>query len=183
MLAKVFVLASLFAASTLAAAVPTVTDATHDLVDMNDAIAIAEQRGIDVHGPIPSDATPIDGGFAFEADSEAAYWVRAQTALASSTTLGKREFTNIGVGMFTGSGCSGNGVFIGNVVFFQQNVAPQYFQYFSYSVSGRQPTSNEALDFSLRSGDDLCAIYKNSYRPAPGCYNLGPISCFRIIHH
>lgn len=96
-------------ASALSATIPAAPVA----VDLADAHSIAEARGIDITGPIPSDATAIPGGYSFEADSDASVWVRAQ--LASSTSLEKRQQANIGIGMFTAANCGGMGLWVENV--------------------------------------------------------------------
>lgn len=180
MLAKVIIYAALFATSALGAAVPASTDVS---VDMGDAVALAEQRGIDVHGPIPADATPIDGGFSFKADSKAAFWVRAQGALSASGKLAKREDSGMSVGMFVSSLCRGDGVFINNVKFDFQNIGPSNDVYNSVTIGGRGVFSNEQLDFSTRSGNDRCAIFKKSFHGVgTGCYTNEGITCFRLIH-
>lgn len=171
MLSKVFLYATLFAASALGA-----TSAVRD------AVALAQQRGIDVHGPIPADATPVAGGFSFEADSDAAFWVRAQAGLDNSAELDKRFFSGMKLGFFTGFGCSGSGLFINDVQFDHQNVAPANFLYNSASISGRRIFPQEQLDFSTRNGDDLCAFYESSLRDTgEGCYDRAGFSCVRLI--
>lgn len=175
MLATVFVYAALFAASALGAAVPA------PAVDLNDAVAIAERCGINVNGPIPSDATAIDGGFTFKAGSDASTWVRAQLALASSNDIEKRQTAIIGIGMFAGSNCLGEGSWIDNVKYGSQT--SRNVEFHSVGISYRAMVSGEHLDFS-RAGPtlDLCGQYLYSAAPNTGigCFNSQPINCFHF---
>lgn len=180
MLAKVFIYAALFAGSAFSAITPAPADAIH----LVDAVSIAEQRGIDVHAEIPDDATPIEGGYTFKAGSKAADWVRAQIQLADSPDVGKRGiFAGIAVALFTGANCGGDGAFTSNVQYDNQNVAPQFFSYISFSVSGRKMRDIEQLDISMRRDPDLCEHFLTTYRSLdPGCYNSLRMSCFRLTH-
>lgn len=185
MLAKVFVYATIFASSALGAALPAVPSTEIVLADMGDTIALAQERGIDIFGPIPSDATPIEGGYSFEADSDAAYWVRAQSGLSNSGDLAKREFANIGMGLFTAAACRGAGVWFDNIIYDHQNVAPQNFLYYAFMTTGRAVRQDEQMDFSTRGGSDLCANFLNSYKVfgPNGCHDNSKITCFRLIHN
>lgn len=174
MLSKVLTYATFFAASALGV--------TAAAVNFGDVVTLARQRGIDVHGPIPADATPIAGGFSFKADSDAAYWVRAQATVENSGDLEKRTFSGMGIGFFTGFGCTGDGKFINDIQYDHQNVAPANFLYNSVSIGGRSISPQEQLDFSTRDDNDLCAFYQSSLRDTGiGCYEQSGFSCVRLI--
>lgn len=174
MLTKVLTYVTLFAASALGAPAAS--------VDLGDVVSLAQQRGIDIHGPIPTDATPTVGGFSFEADSDTAYWVRAQAAIEDSSDLEKRAFSGVNIGFFTGFNCTGDGQFINDIQFDHRNVASANFLSNSVFIGGRMVFPQEQLDFSTRSSSDLCAYYLSSLSDIDvGCYDLSGFSCVRLI--
>ncbi|KAL0634306.1 hypothetical protein Q9L58_006772 [Maublancomyces gigas] len=176
MLAKALLVATLFTSSALSVAVPAVP------VTISNVLAIAEQRGIDVNGPIPSDAQPIEGGYTFEDGSDAGIWVLAQLAPPSTTSLAKRELANIGIGMFAGSNCLGEGSWIDNVSYGSQT--SRSVQFASVGISYRGMREGEHLDFSKSTSSNLnlCGTYVYSAAPFTGigCFNSQPINCFRF---
>lgn len=187
MLTKVFIYGALFLTSALGAAVPAALESPSLPVSIPvNAMEICAQRGINIHGPIPSDATPTEGGFTFTAGSDAALWVQAQISLASSGDLAKREFANIGIGMFSAQNCLGDGAWFDNVQYQLQNVAPRNFFYQSLGISYRA-LGNEQLDISRRGSsnadiNDYCHNFLKFYGPGTGigCYNQEVFSCFRL---
>lgn len=190
MLAKVFVYASLVATCVLGAgpsAAATATPSTPSLVPVNitsvsNPFEICTLRGIDIRGPIPSDAEPIEGGFSFSADSDAAHWTRAQIALASSSDIKQRDFANIGIGMFAQNWCTGQGAWFDNVQYDVQHAAHLFL--YSVGISYRGIRNNEHLDFSRLSNGDWCGQYRYSAGPNTqvGCFNSEAITCFRLWH-
>lgn len=168
---------SLLLASAFSASVPFSAP-----VDLTSALTLASKLGIDPSGPPPSDAIPVPGGFTFTADSDAAHWVRAQLSLPPAT-LAARESSGMKVGIFVGSNCQGGGRYAENVDYNQQNVGDVNAEYHSILMATRQIRVNEQLDLSLRSGSDLCAVFKGSVTGrGTGCFNQVPYSCFRLIH-
>lgn len=163
-------LSALFTASALSAAVPSPIPEAH---------ALAASRGIDITGPIPSDATPITGGYSFTADSDAAIWVRAQLTPSS---IEKRQLANIGIGMFAGQNCLGEGSWIDNVSYGSQT--SRSVQFMSVGISYRGLVAGEHLDFSKSTSTNLnlCGTYVYSAAPFTqiGCFNSQPINCFRL---
>lgn len=181
MLAKVFVYATLLAAGALGAAVPTAELTPANMYTTSDPLAICEQRGIDPHGSIPSDANMVSAGtYEFAADSNASHWARAQVALAASAESAKRQAANIGIGMWAQDGCSGQGVWVDDA-----NYNVNYYtavNMFSVGISYRGIRDNEHLDFSKTKGGDFCGTYTYSagFMTPVGCFNSQQINCFRI---
>lgn len=177
MLFPVFTTA-LLAASVLGAALPGPgPDPTPAPTD--DIFALCVKRGIDVAGPIPADATAIPGGFTFTADSDASHWARAQVNLAPQK-LAKRINANIGIGMFTGDWCGGDGAWFDNVRYGNNNIGSR--EYKSVGISYRALRSDEQLDFSKTAKSDKCGNYRYSAgKQTPvGCFNSQPITCLRL---
>lgn len=177
MLPKFFVYGAIFTTTALSAAVPGPE------LDLSNVLAIAEQRGIDVNGPIPSDAQSIEGGYTFEADSDASVWVLAQlTPSSSSAGIERRQQANIGIGMFAGSNCLGEGSWIDNVSY--GSSTSRNVQFASVGISYRGLQAGEHLDFSkaTSSNNNLCGTYVYSAAPFTGigCFNSQPINCFRL---
>lgn len=183
MLAHIFICATLFT-SALSTAMPLSSG------HLENALSMAENRGIDVSGPIPGDAQPTDGGYTFAAGSDASVWVLAQIALPTSPDIEKRQLANIGIGMFYGQWCLGGGLWVDNVSYgdpFYYNNVP----FASVGISYRGLAAGEHLDFSKElntkgsSGPpNLCGIYVYSagaFTPV-GCFNSQPINCFRLWH-
>lgn len=184
MLPKIFVLATLFAASAIAAAVPSAADnqlVPVDLYKVEDPLAACEQRGINPYGSIPSDATLLSNGiYQFEEGSDASYWARAQVAIATSPDLTKRQSGKIGIGMWTSNGCTGQGVWVDDVT---TNI--NYYvgaNMISVGISYRAMRSNEHLDFSRQNGGDWCGTYAYSAgsQTPIGCFNSQNINCYRL---
>lgn len=190
MFSKIFILATLFAASAFGAAMPapsapyglTKVDVDHSA---GDPIAICKQRGIDVHGPIPGDAVKgSDGGYHFAADSNAFHWVRAQLVEPPKTS--KRDLetrndpANIGIGMFAQDWCNGQGAWFDDVVYGVHNYAN--INMYSVGISYRGLRNNEHLDFSKLSGNDYCGqyVYSAGYETPVGCFNSQAINCFEL---
>lgn len=151
----------------------------------SETLAILAARGIDPRGPIPADATPIDGGYTFAADSDAAHWSVAQ-AFTPGSTLGKRDSSGLSMTMWSTNSCGGSGAFFGNVQYGASQVGGlTYYQ--SIQFNGRALLSNEQADFSyinLLNGD-RCATFQGSLggRTPAGCYSVGSFSCFRLNKH
>lgn len=179
MLAKTILHAALLATSALAVALPAPA-LTPVATTLDDALTICAQRGIDVSGPIPSDATATENGFTFEADSDASHWARAQIALATSTDLTKREYANIGIGMFAQNNCGGQGAWFDNVQYDVQHV--DHVNFFSVGISYRGLRDNEHLDFSRLQGSDYCGqyLYSAGFLTNVGCFSSQAINCFRL---
>ncbi|KAL0631152.1 hypothetical protein Q9L58_009995 [Maublancomyces gigas] len=180
MLSKFFIHAAVLATSVLAVALPAPALTPVDMSSISNPISVCEQRGIDVRGPIPSDAKPTEGGFTFEADSDAAHWARAQIALASSPDLEKRAYANIGIGMFAQNLCNGQGAWFDNVQYDVQHV--DHVNFYSVGISYRGLRNNEHLDFSRLSGSDWCGtyLYSAGFQTGVGCFNSQTINCFRL---
>lgn len=169
MLAKVFVYATVLAAGVLGAALPAAGPSV-----------VCNERGIDIFGPIPSDARPIAGGFEFDEDSDASHWAGAQVELATSADLQKREFANIGIGMFSSTGCTGRGAWFDNVQYTVQHATN--VDLFSVGISYRAMANGEKLDFSKLSGSDWCGTYLYSAKANTpiGCFSSQAINCFNF---
>lgn len=182
MLVKVLASAALFAVSALGAAVSTPSIVAIDLNTIDNPLEACSKRGIDVRGPITADAQPIEGGFTFEADSDASHWARCQIALATSPDLEKREYANIGIGMFAKDLCNGQGAWFDDVQYNVQSYAT--LNLYSVGISFRGLRNNEHLDFSRLSGTDWCAtyLYSAGYMTGVGCFNSQAINCFRLWH-
>ncbi|KAL0636480.1 hypothetical protein Q9L58_004530 [Maublancomyces gigas] len=183
MLTKVFVYATVLAAGVIGAALPTpVTEGLvpMDLNAISNPLEVCAQRGIDVLGPIPSDAVPIEGGFEFADDSDASHWARAQVAVATSPDLKKREFANIGIGMFSSTGCTGRGAWFDNVQFTVQHATN--VDLFSVGISYRPMANGEHLDFSKLNNGDWCGTYLYSAKANTpiGCFASQAINCFNF---
>lgn len=77
--------------------------------DKVDYIANAIAKGIDLEGPIPSDAVLVkDGHYTAKEGTKAWDWIRAQIERQpeDTTNIEKRdEWANIGIGMFTQDWC------------------------------------------------------------------------------
>lgn len=172
MLTKRLVSTGLLATTALGIALPDLTPKS---------VSICAERGIDIHGPIPSDAIPFAGGYTFSADSNTSHWVRAQ-----SHSLAKRNSADIAITMWTFPGCKGPGAYFPNVQYEHQNVAPT--QYFYNTIeTHRGLRSGERLDFSQRTPqkpDDLCYRYLfTAQREMPAkCLDVDTVSCFRLWH-
>lgn len=181
MLAKVFVLATLFAASALGAVVPTPSGLTPVDLNAEDPVKACELRGIDPYGAMPSDATLLGtGAYGFAEDSDASYWARAQVALATSTDLAKRQSAKIGIGMWASNGCTGQGVWVDDVT---HDI--NYYvglNMISVGISYRAMASNEHLDFSKQNGGDWCGTfaYTAGKQTPIGCFNSQIINCYRL---
>lgn len=147
-------------------------------VELVDAHSVAKTRGIDIAGPIPSDATVVPGGYSFEAGSDASVWVRAQ--LASSESVEKRELAHIGIGMFTSFDCLGRGFWVENVEYGRQLAG--IYNFYSVGISYRGMGDGEHLDFSRFNGQNYCAVYAYSAGAYTGigCFNSQPINCFEL---
>lgn len=184
MLTKVFVYTALFATSALGAAVSAPVDAALVPVYLHDTVAAAEYRGIDVRGPIPSDAKKDENGvYICEPDSDAAAWVRAQLSLGASSDTKKRELANIGIGMFSDNNCLGTAAWIDNVSY-GDSVSRGGIEFKSVGISFRAMRSGEHLDFSRRGpSNNLCETYLYSAAPftGVGCFNSQPINCFHFF--
>lgn len=180
MLAKFFIHAAVLATSVLAVALPAPALTAVDMSSVGNPIEVCEQRGIDVRGPIPSDAKPIEGGFTFEADSDSAHWARAQIMLASSSDIEKRQYANIGIGMFAQNFCKGQGAWFDNVQYNVQHI--DRVNFYSVGISYRGLRNNEHLDFSRLSGRDWCGryIFSAGSQTPVGCFNAQTINCFRL---
>lgn len=182
MLAKVFVYATVLAAGVIGAALPASNGlVAMDLNAINNPLEVCEERGIDVLGPIPSDAVPIEGGFEFADDSDASHWARAQVAIATSPDLKKREFANIGIGMFSSEGCTGRGAWFDNVQYTVQHATN--VDLFSVGISYRAMANGEHLDFSkLGAGGDWCGtfLYSAGANTPIGCFKSQAINCFNF---
>lgn len=178
MLAKIFVNAAIVATA-LAGALPA-PGLTPSVEYPAGGLAICADRGIDVRGPIPSDAVPTEGGFTFAAESDASYWAQAQIELAGSADLEKREYANIGIGMFAQNGCGGQGAWFDNVQYDVQHIAN--LNLYSVGISYRGLRNNEHLDFSRLSGNDWCGSYLFSAGALTnvGCFSTQAINCFRL---
>lgn len=104
-------------------------------------------------------------------------------AISHVTPLSKRGFAGIGITIYTGFNCGGNSATIGNVLYGQQNIAPQNPSYQSFGVS-RAVRNDEQLDFSTFGNGDACGRFLVTYRQLnQGCYNLGGINCFRLLQN
>lgn len=161
------IISALFATSALAAALP--------------AVLLAEARGINLAGTIPNDATPITGGFSFEAGSDAAAWVHAQIALGPVSSA-------IGIGMFAATDCGdGRGAWFDNVQYDVRYTDVVPVDYFSVGTAGRAMLRGESLMLMQRGKgldglDTLCAMTAGFARPSSpvGCFNMPNINCFRL---
>lgn len=155
MLANVIVYAALLATSALGAALPAAT--------------------------IPSDATPIKGGFTFEAGTQAEAWVRAQIALGESSTA-------IGIGMFTTKDClEGHGAWFEDVQYGIRNTDIVPYRFWAVGIAGRALKSDEKLAFSQKGRGannvgDYCATPISSVAGGTGvgCINVQDINCFQL---
>lgn len=178
MLAKVFVSAAIIATA-LAGALPAPA-LTPSAEYPAGGLAVCADRGIDASGPIPSDAVPIEGGYTFAADSDASYWAQAQIELAGSSDLQKREYANIGIGMFAQNGCGGQGSWFDNVQYDVSHISN--VNLFSVGISYRGLRDNEHLDFSRWNGNDLCGAYLFSagFLTNVGCFSTQAINCFKL---
>lgn len=142
-------------------------------------VSRALARGINLSAAIPSDATAIPGGFAFEYETEASAWVRAQLALGETST-------QIGIGMFGVHDCGdGHGVWFPDVHYGARNTNITPDRYWSVGIAGRALKDGETLKFSQkgRGADnvrDYCAtpIADAAPRAAVGCVNIPDINCF-----
>lgn len=183
MFTKVFVYATVLAAGVIGAAVPSVASNGLVPIDMNETsnpLEVCAERGIDILGPITADAVKVDGGFEFGDDSDASHWVRCQIALATSPDIAKREFANIGIGMFTSTGCTGRGAWFDNVQYTVQHATN--VDLFSVGISYRPMATGEKLDFSKLSGTDWCGDYLYSAKALTpiGCFASQAINCFNF---
>ncbi|KAL0634115.1 hypothetical protein Q9L58_006994 [Maublancomyces gigas] len=178
MLAKSILSTALLLATALSAAAQGLTAV--DITMIDDPYEICADREIDIYGPIPADAIPIQGGYSFDANSDALHWVRAQIALATSSDLEKREWANIGIGMFAQNWCTGQGSWFDNVEYGTHYV--DHTNMFAVGISYRGLRDNEHLDFSRLAGSDWCGKYVFSAgRLTPvGCFNCQAINCFEL---
>jgi hypothetical protein len=182
MLANILVLVTLFAASAFGAAMPA-PDTSNWIQQSTagDPIKICKDRGIDVNGPIPSDAVKeSDGGYHFAPDSNAFHWVRAQIATAASGSKKRNDPANIGIGMFAQDWCNGQGAWFDDVIYGNHNYGTT--NYFSVGISYRGLRSNEHLDFSKYANGDYCGqyVYSAGYMTPVGCFNSQAINCFEL---
>ncbi|KAK4455257.1 hypothetical protein QBC34DRAFT_288486 [Podospora aff. communis PSN243] len=153
-----------------------------------ESILNATSLGINVHGPIPHDAVKVgENSYTAAEGTLAAAWIRAQVDIdwtspsaQHAARLAKREWANIGIGMWAQDGCRGHSTYHDNV---QYNVH-HYSDVNMYSVgiSYRGIRDNEKLDFSKYRGSDHCGQYAYSAgRLTPtGCFNSQAINCFRL---
>ncbi|KAK2606057.1 hypothetical protein QQS21_003575 [Conoideocrella luteorostrata] len=145
-----------YTACTLLASVLAVASPTKHA----DSVARAIARGIDIHGPIPSDAVKVEEGhWTAQPGTEAWDWIRAQIDMKPEehTATEKREYANIGIGMFAQDSCRGEASWFDNVQYDVQHVG--HTNYYSVGISYRGLRSNEQLDFSRLQGNDWCGRY------------------------
>ncbi|KAM4055804.1 hypothetical protein HRG_008345 [Hirsutella rhossiliensis] len=151
-----------------------------------ESIFNATALGVDVYGPIPSDAVKVSKGhYTAEPGTKAWAWIRAQSDLTSEkgseSKLEKRQqYANIGVSMFVGDLCTGQAVWWDNVLY-----SYNYYttvNMFSVGIRYRSLRVDERLDFSRGNGFNYCGTHLYSIeRSAPvGCFNSQLVNCFRI---
>ena len=105
---------------TVAPAVTTVHTSTTkpDIGTIPESILDATALGVDVYGPIPNDAVWVElgdgiGYWSAEPGTKASAWIRAQIDLneyeenleAAGEVLEKREYANIGIGLWAQDNC------------------------------------------------------------------------------
>ncbi|OBR10914.1 Amidohydrolase [Colletotrichum higginsianum IMI 349063] len=151
-----------------------------------ESIVNATALGIDVYGAIPEDAVKVaDGHYTAEPGTNAWAWIRAQIDLPDTAHTRseneKRQWANIGIGMFAQDWCNGQSSWFDNVQYNVHHV--DAVNMFSVGISYRGLRGNEQLDFSRRSGNgDLCGQYLYSAQPNTpiGCFNSQLINCFNL---
>ncbi|KAI5783945.1 hypothetical protein DFH27DRAFT_505737 [Peziza echinospora] len=196
-LTRALVLVLAFAAAAVTAAPAELpTSPAEARAHLLGAIEEAKGLGIDIAGPIPDDYTKFDaetGRYEFAGGSKAGAWARAQLAASALEEGGEtsglqKRASGVGLGMWTGTWCSGSGWYIPDM-----NYGTTYFSpstaYISVGISGRSLGNWEQLDFSTWTtcpthgcSPVACGQYLYSagtYTP-PGCWNSMSYTCAKL---
>ncbi|KAH7309656.1 hypothetical protein B0I35DRAFT_463615 [Stachybotrys elegans] len=147
----------------------------------------ATALGVDIFGPIPSDARRVDDHWEADPGTPAWAWIRAQLDIDWDTVdeenLAKRQgsgnaFVNLSV--WTGDGCTGGVVYHDDVNY---NVNyPNNNNLFSMGLSRRAIRSNEHLDISRFRNGQACGQFVSRLAGSGlGCWGSLPVyNCFRL---
>ncbi|CAG9983562.1 unnamed protein product [Clonostachys byssicola] len=150
-----------------------------------ESLANATALGVDIYGPIPDDYTKVDDHIVADPGSKAYAWIRARIDVdwdKVSDDVKAADYANIGVGMWTSTGCSGSVSYWSNIEYnpwFYWNTASNFY---SVGTDKRAFSWRERLDLYRRAGDNQCGTYTEYVQgPAgPGCWNGGPFNCFSL---
>ncbi|KAK3997986.1 hypothetical protein QBC44DRAFT_364184 [Cladorrhinum sp. PSN332] len=181
---------ALFSATALAAPteVATPTIITHDSVEIPESIVNATALGLDLYGSIPDDAVKEGDHWTAQPGTLAAAWFRAQIDLdayeeqleTAGAPVEKRQWANIGIGLWTQDNCQG-------AVAYWDNVQYNVHHYtgantFAVGIRYRGLRWGEHLDFSRLQGSDWCGQYvTNVLGPTgTGCGHMPATNCFRL---
>ncbi|KAI9148925.1 hypothetical protein HJFPF1_10969 [Paramyrothecium foliicola] len=148
----------------------------------------ATRLGIDIYGPMPTDAKLVNGNWEAEVGSKAHAWIRAQIDIdwdslpeEALQKVEKRQGSGpaqIDFTQWTGDNCQGNVITINNA-----NYNVNYLtgdNLFSVGISRRTIRNNEHLDLSRRSGGNACGQFVIRVLGGPGCLTTNVYNCMRF---
>ncbi|KAK4166944.1 hypothetical protein QBC43DRAFT_204848 [Cladorrhinum sp. PSN259] len=184
---------TLFSLSALAAVIEPIVTAVG--INPPESILNATHRGIDIFGPIPSDAVKVNGHWEAEEGTLAHAWIRAQVDIERYEDLlqaqglpvpavKKRQGrAEIGVSLWKQDGCRGSVVYFDNPYYSGFNMEDNGGNFFSVSTSRRSLRYGEALELRRGVPEDKCRTHHASINgPQPiGCANVGATQCFRLL--
>ncbi|KXX77090.1 hypothetical protein MMYC01_205385 [Madurella mycetomatis] len=153
--------------------------------DIPESIAKAMELGIDVYGPIPDDAQRVDDHWVAQPGSRASAWMRAQIDLDQyeadqGEQVEKRQWANIGIGLWAQDNCQGESAWFDNVEYNVHHVTG--VNMFAVGIRYRGLRNGEHLDFSRWANGDLCGQYVASAAvpSTTGCANIPLTNCFHL---
>ncbi|KAH6954106.1 hypothetical protein EDB81DRAFT_932378 [Dactylonectria macrodidyma] len=148
----------------------------------------AARLGVDIFGPIPSDARRVDDHWEADPGTKALAWIRAQADIdwdalpqEKRDEIEKRQGSgaaNINLSVWTGDNCKGGVVYWDNVSY---NV--NYWNnnnLYSIGISLRSIRDNEHLDLSRLKNGDACGQFVLRVGSGQGCLTTNVYNCFRL---